>query len=247
VAAAAVLGLGLLRPEVARPGNLQVSPVLIELSPQTPTALLTLRNDSPDRIRYEVQARAWRQSPQGEMILDPTTDVIFFPALLTLAPGEQRNVRVGTAAGVTPGEVERSYRIFVEELPPAVRPADATKVRVLTRVGIPVFLEPPKPAPRPEVTGMALAGEKLSFQIRNGGNVRAKPLAVRIVARGGRGEILSDKGIDVWYVLARGERLLDVVLPKERCAEARAVAVEVTLEGGSIRGELPAPRGVCAP
>jgi fimbrial chaperone protein len=242
-----VLGLGIVRPELARGGNLQVSPVLIELSAQTPTALLSLRNDGPDRIRYEVKVFSWRQSPQGEMVLDPTPEVIFFPALLALGPGEQRNIRIGTATGVTPGEAERSYRLFVEELPPAVKPADATKVQVLTRVGIPVFLEPPKPTPKAEVTGMALSGEKLSFRIQNGGNVRVKPLAVRAVARNGRGERLSDKGVEVWYVLAGGERLLEVVLPKERCAEARTIAVEVTLEAGSIRGELPAPRGVCAP
>lgn len=237
----------MVRPELARGGNLQVSPVLIELSAQTPTALLSLRNDGPDRIRYEVKVFSWRQSPQGEMVLDPTSEVIFFPALLALGPGEQRNVRIGTATGITPGEVERSYRLFVEELPPAVKPADATKVQVLTRVGIPVFLEPPKPAPKAEVTGMALSGEKLSFKIQNGGNVRVKPLAVRAVARNGRGELLSDKGVEVWYVLAGGERQLEVVLPKERCADARTVAVEVTLEGGAIRGELPTPRGVCAP
>ncbi len=234
-----------LRPGPALAGNLELTPVLIELSARASSSLISLRNASPEPMRYEVSLFSWKQSPKGEMELQPTQDLIFFPALLSLAPGEQRNLRVGAA---TPfGEVEKCYRLFVEELPPLVKQSEPGRVRVLTRVGIPVFLEPPAPKARAELADLALRKGRFSFRLHNAGNVRVRPMAVRAVGRGAKGEILSDQKLEAWYVLPGGDRLLDAEIPKERCAAVRILSAEVALESGSLRAEIPAPGGACAP
>lgn len=195
-------------------------------------------------MRYQVTVFAWKQSPQGEMQLDATQEVVFFPALLSLAPGEQRNLRVGTSAPF--GELERSYRLFVEELPPAVKAPGRTQVRVLTRIGIPIFLEPASPVAKGAVSGLGLLGDRAVFTLKNAGNVRLRPTAVRLVARGAGGEILSERSLEAWYVLAGTARIFDAPIPKERCADVRTVSAEVSLERGSLRAEIAAPRGACA-
>ena len=63
----------------------------------------------------------------------------------------------------TPGRackgVEKTYRVFVEQLPDKGGPA-ASGVRVLTRVGIPVYLEPPQPVASAEIASLAVAGRR---------------------------------------------------------------------------------------
>ena len=56
-----------------------VNPTQIFLSGKTTTALLTLRNDSDDSLRFQLTAFAWQQTPTGELSLTPTQDVVFFP------------------------------------------------------------------------------------------------------------------------------------------------------------------------
>ena len=122
-ASAALIAFALIASS-ARASGLNVTPIQLRLSPQTTKAMLTLRNDGPETVRYQVSASSWNQTSRGELQLAPTSEVLFFPALFTLKPGEERNVRVGV--GTPFGLVEKTYRVFVEELPPTERPA-ATK------------------------------------------------------------------------------------------------------------------------
>src|SRR4029453_2560001 len=94
--------------------SFSVNPTQIYLTSKSKSAILTLRNESDETLRFQLTVFAWDQSAQGEMKLQPTSDIVFFPTLLTLGPKESRNVRVGAA---TPFDaVEKTYRIFVEEL-----------------------------------------------------------------------------------------------------------------------------------
>src|SRR5206468_4339846 len=136
------LALGLLLCLAARASatSFTVTPIQVVLATSTSSTLLTVANQSADTLRLEVSAFAWDQAPDGEMQLTATEDVLFFPSLLTLGPGERRNVRVGAATAAAASE--KTYRIFVEELPPPEGGSTAPKksgVRILTRMGIPVF------------------------------------------------------------------------------------------------------------
>ena len=54
-----------------------------------------MRNDSAEKIRFQIGVFAWDQNPKGEMVLNPTEDLIFYPALLALEPG--MNAEYGSA------------------------------------------------------------------------------------------------------------------------------------------------------
>src|SRR2546430_9969166 len=122
--------------------GLNVSPVQVRLTPEESKALITLRNDGQGETRFQVSAKAWDEDAVKGMVLTPTQDVVFFPALFVLKAGEAKNVRVGVT--VPFGTMERTYRVFIEELPPPEKPSTTSSVRVLTRVGIPVFVAPVK-------------------------------------------------------------------------------------------------------
>lgn len=208
---------------------------------------MALRNVGKEPVRLEVQATRWTQSPDGQLETAATDELVVFPPLLTLAPGEERNLRVGTTA--RPGAAERSYRVFLQELPPPEKPGERQQVRVLSRLGLPVFLAPERRTSRAELTGLQVEGGKARFTLRNGGSVRLRPAEVRLTAGGADGHTLFARPLDAWYVLAGGERRYEVELPAESCPAVRSVDVVVALGTGHapLRARRPLPEGACGP
>ena len=136
--------VALLHPGEAAASTYTVNPTRVYLNASTGSALVTLKNESAEPLRMQVKAQRWAQSLDGEIQLSATEDLIVFPALLTLKPGEERKIRVATSVAF--GPVEKTYRLYVEELPPTTtEKADGASVRILTRMGVPVFLQPAKP------------------------------------------------------------------------------------------------------
>jgi fimbrial chaperone protein len=228
----------------ARPAELQLNPIRIELSQRESKSILALTNGAKEPVRVEVKVFAWDESASGEMKLEPTKDVLAFPTLLTIAPGETRNVRVGAATKFA--EVEKSYRLFVEELPRAQRADQPAQVQVLSRIGIPVFLSPPKKRRQLAVEGLAAGGGAARFALVSRGNVHARPERIVLVARDGAGATVLEKPIDAWYVLPGGRREYAVELPRDRCRDVRALAVEVRTGPDVVRAAA-AVQEACGP
>ena len=230
----------------ARAGGLNVTPIQLRLSPQTTKAMLTLRNDGAETLRYQVSATSWHQTPRGELQLAPTSEVLFFPALFTLKPGEERNVRVGV--GTAFGPVEKTYRVFVEELPPTERPAQpSSEVRVLTRVGVPVFLAPERPVERRSIEGLGARGGRASFRVANLGTVHFREDAVKLRGLDESGAVLFEREQRGWYVLAGGSLDYEFELPKS-CPGLAAFVASVTADNGDkFEQRAPAEPSACAP
>jgi fimbrial chaperone protein len=223
-----------------------VNPVQVFLSARTRSMILTLRNVSGETLRFQLDAFAWDQDRHGEMSLQPTRDIVFFPALLTLAPGEERNIRVGAAT--PPGLTEKTYRIFVEEMPPpAGTVLPAGQVRVLTKVGIPIFIEPLKPAAAAQVDDARVRGGQLSFEVRNTGTVHFVVQSVKLTGYGAAGERVLEGAIDGWYVLPGGTRRYEVPLPAADCPKVRSLGIEVQTTRATLTERVDAPEGACVP
>src|SRR5689334_10246455 len=113
--------------------NLQVSPIRLDTDEKTRTTLLTVRNVGRERMRLQASAAAWTQDEHGEMVLQPTREVAYFPSMLELAPGESRQIRIGTTAGS--GTHEKTYRVTVEQLPSLE--AEQPGIHLLMKTSVP--------------------------------------------------------------------------------------------------------------
>jgi fimbrial chaperone protein len=217
-----------------------VNPVRIHLSGAKRSEQLKLTNNGARPARFQVTAFSWHETPAGEMKLLPTTDLLFFPSLLEIAPGQTRRVRVGST--VPPGRSELSYRIIVEELPPAG--ATAGIVRVLTRLNVPVFVQPKAARPKPALKTRIERGQ-IFVSLENGGNAYFKATELRVIARSKSGTVLLDKMLAGWYVLAFGRRDYSLVIPKDICTQALTVTTTATTEQGATRAvsQVPADAG----
>jgi fimbrial chaperone protein len=223
-----------------------VNPVQVYLTPKGRSVLLTLRNVSEETLRFQLDVFAWEQNSRGEMELQPTRDIVFFPGLLTLGPGEERNIRVGAATPA--GVAEKTYRIFVEELPP---PSGATlpagHVRVLTKVGIPIFVEPTKSTSSGRIQDAALRAGQLSFAVRNTGTVHFVVQSIKLTGYGPAGERVLEGALEGWYVLPGGTRRYDLPLPAVDCPRIRSLGIEVQTTAASLSERIEASAGACAP
>jgi fimbrial chaperone protein len=173
------------------------------------------------------------------MLLSATEDVVVFPPLVTLAPGEQRNLRIGAATAF--GPVEKTYRVFLQELAPPEKPEGPSQVRVLSRIGLPVFLVPAQVQDRTVLRDLAVRGGKASFRIVNDGNAHARPTSVKLEALGEDGTAVLERELTAWYVLAGGQRDYDLEIPRDLCAAVRKVVVTAALGRDVLRAEVAAP------
>jgi fimbrial chaperone protein len=239
---AALAAAALLAPAGSRGENLEISPVLVDLSTATPSVVVTVKNGGRLPTRYQVQGYRWSEDRAGRSTLDPAGDLAVFPPLFQLAPGAARKVRVG--ATVAPGPVEQAWRLMIEELPDATA-AEVNQVRIRTRFAIPAFLAPVRPDPSFQVR-LALESAGLALVVSNPGNVRVKPLTTRVELFGADGARLDALDVAPWYVLAGGERSWEVKVPEGRCAAVRRARVVADVAGKTVEASQEFPGGVCA-
>jgi len=238
-------GLALSQAAAAAAASFTVNPTQIFLSSTTRSALVTIKNETDKPVRFQLSLMAWTQDPDGQMQLSPTQDVVFFPSLLTLSGHEERRVRVG--AEVPAGPVEKTYRLFIEELPPVESAGAPNGVVMLTKVGIPVFLQPAKLTTRATLQDLGLKAGRFSFRLVNSGTFYFIPKAVRVRGLDQAGEAVLDQRPAAWYVLAGGERVFDLEVPADACARIRSFLVEAQLtDSTTLKETLQAPDGACA-
>jgi fimbrial chaperone protein len=244
VFAAALCAAAVVFPASARAGEIEVSPVLVELDAARRSAIVSIRNTAQAPARYQVRAYAWGQDDQGTMQLGDTKDVVFFPPLVELASGEERKLRIGVSAA--PAAAEKTYRVFVEELPPPESPDAPGQVRVLTRIGVPIFFAPTKTVTKGEAAFLSAGAGRAELRIRNPGTVRLRPSAVTLHGVAADGTRTFETALHPWYVLAGGERQYQAEIPKDACARTRELRVTVALDPAPLEASLRVPDGACA-
>jgi fimbrial chaperone protein len=246
--AAALFLLGLLSAGLAGAATFRVSPIQLSLTAKSTSGLLTISNESDETLRFQVAAYRWSQGAAGEMELEPTDDVVLFPRLLTLEAHRERKIRVGAAVAFA--GTERTYRVFVEELPSAesVNPVTGKLgVRVLTRMGVPIFLKPSRTQAGGAIVNPTVEEGRLRFEVRNNGNVHLMLEAVNLRGTGEGGETVIEEQVDGWYVLAGGVRQYDLALPREECGRVRTLRIEARTENGTLSDRLELKPGACRP
>ena len=233
----------LLAPHAASASNFTVTPTEVNLSASATSALVTLRNASKLPLRFEVTLVSWSEDEHGKMTLNPSSDVTFFPKLVELAGGASRNIRIGINAG-TAREVEQSFRLFIEELPDQSAPT-ANAVALRTKVGIPVFVRPAKPARSAAIESISVENGKVLARVRNTGNLHVSVDTISVKGTGGSGATFSKEGPG-WYVLPGATRVFEVPMTATECKATTSVAVEVFGHNTSLKGAGQVSPAACA-
>lgn len=169
---------------VSHGATLQISPVRIHLSDKAPITAIVIKNTEANEALLQLQMTQWRQQGEHDQ-LTPSTDIVVSPAIFRLPANAEQIVRIGLN-NRTPEEIERSFRLIVQEVP---RHTDQTGngIRALLRVTIPVFVQAATPQ-AVRLRWMATPGGDgaLVVAAENAGNVHVQVLGLDVSDSGGR-------------------------------------------------------------
>jgi fimbrial chaperone protein len=124
---------------VVNAAALGVSPVRVTLSENQKIGTLTVRNDGTEPVPMQMELMSWAQE-EGEDIYTPTREILANPPIFTIPAGGSQLIRIGLRRAPD-AQHERTYRIFVQELPPPPSP-DFNGAKILMRISLPLFVLP---------------------------------------------------------------------------------------------------------
>lgn len=211
----------------AEAGTFQISPTRIDLAARNSSSIVSLINTGVEQVRLQVKVFAWDQSPSGEQVLTEARDLVVFPTLFSLAPNESRKVKVGIT--IPQDARQRTYRLFVEELPPS-NAALQRGLRVLTRMSVPIFQAPLREVRSGAVTGVALRDGALAIDVENRGTVSVMLRAAKATCRDIAGRQIWSGEAPGWYLLAGGRRAFSLTIPVDKLAKVTTVEVDAVTD-----------------
>jgi fimbrial chaperone protein len=226
-------------------GGISVTPIPITLSPTQTSVLMQVSNGTSENTSFQIQTYQWSQSPDNQMELTPSDNIVAFPSVFSLSAEQTRDIRV---AVLQPrGMGEDTYRIIVRQLPsPAV--VGTAQVDVLAAFNLPVYLTVPGAAAAPAVTAPVIEHGRLVFAVANAGNAHmklGKVIVTGFAGSGGRKFQASSKPI---YILAGGRVAYAVDLAPRDCARTSEIQIVATLlePERTIISNIPVSPASCA-
>jgi fimbrial chaperone protein len=241
IAAAWILLAG--APAVA--GEFAVSPVRLELGAGVKSGVFTITNDGNDKLSFQIQAMEWSQDAAGKDQYAETRDLIFFPKIMSVEPGQEGVVRVGlrTPAAST----EKTYRLFIEELPGVRKKPEGpgAQINFLIRFGAPIFAAPVQPQDGLQIEGLELKRGAILFSARNTGNRHQMVQGIHLKGTDTTGRAVFELDIADRYLLAGVQKPYTSAVTAEQCQRMAALEVELKTDKLSATRKLEVTRAMC--
>lgn len=218
-------------------GAFKVFPLSLQFDQGTKTASLKISNVDESPVRIQLEGMIWQQDEvTGADTYGETKDILFFPKIVTVERGSERVVRVGYK-GSFPSGGEKTYRLFMQELP-APTPSGAA-LNFLLRLSIPLFVVSGGLDARPVLEKTTLSNGAIYLTVRNSGTTHA--LVNLMEARGvgvNNEEVFRREGRG-WYVLPGVSRTFRVGLQDAPCDQAKRIAIRAEVGAVVLSGTLP--------
>jgi fimbrial chaperone protein len=229
-------GFFLIWSTTAHASSIKIWPLKIMLSPAQNSDSVRLRNNGTQLVNVQISAKTWDMDENGQFIETDSGDFVFFPRLLTLPPGEEKSVRVGYHGDFPP--LEKSYRLYIEELPPILTPEEqalSIGVQYTLKLSLPLFVMPGKTAIVPNIGIEALqrSDTGLKFALRAVGNYHLSVRQVNAELFDATGTSLT-KGENkprLMRILPQRRVFMTIPLDIQLCTQATHVSIQVEAEG----------------
>jgi fimbrial chaperone protein len=217
-------------------GGWGVEPVRIDFDRQARSAAVTVTNNTDRKLNVQIKAMAWDQDEKGQDQYAETKEIVFSPRIITLDAGEARIIRVGTK--LPPVAKERTYRLFVEELPVTTEKPKGITISLALRYSIPIFLSPVKPEAHGLVEGLGVKGGNIRATVRNTGNVSFQIRSITLKGRDRYGKERFTKDIAGWYLLSGVSRVYKTDLTNNQCRDISQLEIGIITDKFNMDSHL---------
>ena len=232
------------RPVIAA-GVWRVIPILLEFDQKTRSGVITLYNEGETKVSLQINSMVWSQDGAGKDQYQDDAELIFFPRLLTIEPGKSQVLRVGLQIPAT--SVEKTYRLFIEEIPEPRKADQGATIAIALRFGVPIYAAPLKSEARGEFVEAVLAKGTINTVIKNSGNVHFRIQTVQLVGKDASGaEVLRQK-LDGWYLLSGVSRPYVFTLKDEECRKAATLELLVDTDRDDFSKVIRVDPQACTP
>ena len=223
-----------------------VSPMRMELDREARSTVVTLTNTGKDRIDFQLKTMEWTQDGEGTDRYSDTTEIVFFPKILSIEPNESRVVRVGIKS--VPVTAERTFRLFIEKIPsPNPEPLPpGVRVAVNVRFALPIFVKPSVHQARGEIASAAVARGQLLLVLKNAGNEHFRmDDGIELTGRDAQGTEVFARKLDERYLLAGSTKRYTTAIPRDVCAQLATLEVAAKTAQFTLSRRLDVSRASC--
>lgn len=216
--------LALFSPAFTWAGNFKVVPIKVYFENDQKVQTLTLHNDSDSDVTLQFNAVEWRQDEQGQDMYESTKALFIFPQIITVKAGTEKPIKLGYQ-GPPAGALERTYRVYLTELP--VSKEGDPSLKMALRLGVPVFIVPKKGKPEVEIEQTAMGKGVADVRVTNPSNRHVYVKTIQVAGLDASEKEVFVQEASGWYLLPGVHRTFPVPLPKDGCGNVGKLRVSV--------------------
>ena len=211
--------------------NIAVEPVNVFLHAGEQATTVGVSNMAAADTAVQVRAYVWSMK-DGVESLTPTHDLLVSPPIATINPHATQIIRLVQHG--SPAKSEVTYRILVDQIPPAAAPGT---VRIVVRLSIPVFAEPMVQANPHDTFRVENSSGKLTLVGVNDGN--RHDVLHDIELKGADGILLKPDSGDSPYLLAGSTQHWTLTTGHPLPDATKQLTLTAVGINGSIREQVP--------
>jgi fimbrial chaperone protein len=216
-------------------GSFEVNPIRIDLSANTRSAALSVRNSGDEAVVVQTSIVSWTQE-NGQDVYAPTKEILGTPPIATIPPGGEQILRLGMRRA--PDAVkELTYRVFLQEVPPPPKPG-FQGLQVALRLSLPIFVQPRQgPAKATLVWNLELQGDDtLQLRLDNKGTGHIQVSEIALFQPGQEQAVASQSSLV--YVLPGQSRAWELKTQTVRLKPTDRLRLKVTTDAGSVDTDI---------
>ena len=216
-------------------GSFEVNPIRIDLTANTRSAALSVRNSGTEAVVVQTSIVSWTQE-NGQDVYAPTKEILGTPPIATIPAGGEQILRLGMRRA--PDAVnELTYRLFLQEVPPPPKPG-FQGLQVALRLSLPIFVQPRQgPAKATLVWNLELQGDDtLHLRLDNKGTGHIQVSEIALFQPNQEQPVASQSSLV--YVLPGQSRAWELKAQTVRLKPTERLRLKVTTDAGSVDTEI---------